>query len=313
MKKKLSLVILIIFVLGICTGLASAKGKPEDKEQGNKNKAEVKNNIKPYIDMENEWSREAVMEATILGFISGDDLLQFRPNQPLTKLEAIAMLLNAEGFQDEVDDYVLTEDEKDSFKKIPEWGQGYVAVALQEELILPGELQTFNPQQGIKRYELCIYLSRINGDTEIVPQSKKEFKDWADIPEEYREIVRTVHGRGLMNGDEQGNFSPNQIVKRCEMAVILGNLEDNVLHRFESSTIRGVIKAVSKPDHDGDYVIKVDTGAASLVKVDADDNTVIFFRGKEIEPEDIVIGSWAKIILKDDKAVLVRLSPNSDS
>jgi len=46
-----------------------------------------------------------------------------------------------------------------------------------------------------------------------------------------------------MNGNEEGKFCPNQIVKRCEMAVVIGNLEDNVLNHFKSSKVNGLIEA----------------------------------------------------------------------
>jgi len=124
----------------------------------------------------------------VLEFVSGDELSQFRPNQPLTKLEAIAMSLNAEGFQDDVDNYTLLDEEQTLLKKIPEWGKKYVAMALQEELILPYELQRFNPQQGINRYEVCTYLSRINGDTEVVPQRKRNLR----IGPRYQKIIEQL-------------------------------------------------------------------------------------------------------------------------
>jgi S-layer homology domain. len=311
MNKKLGMAVLVLFILGIWAGLACAQdnGRCKGQEANNqKNKFGIKNSIKEYADMHNEWSREAVMEATIFGFVNGDEYSHFKPNQPLTKLEAIAMLLNAEGFQDEVNNYNLSDEEEIMLKHIPDWGKNYVAVALQENLLLPDELDNFNPQQGIKRYEVCIYLSRINGDTDIVPQTKQEFKDWSEIPDEYRAIVNTVQCQGLMNGNDEGKFCPNQVVTRCEMAVILDNLEEKVLHRFDSSRIKGVIEEVTSPDIDGDYVITVNTGNSKSVEVDADTDTRIFLDGHEIEPSDIEAGSNVKIILKDDTAVMVKLT-----
>ncbi len=50
------------------------------------------------------------------------------------------------------------------------------------------------------------------------------FKDEASIPEWAREAVREAAERGLMLGDDEGNFNPNQPVTRAELAVVLARL-----------------------------------------------------------------------------------------
>lgn len=304
MRKRLSIAVLALFILGVCTGLASAQNNGKADSKGNGHKFSVKN--VDDTDMQGEWSREAVMEATALGYVSGDGNGMFRPNQPLTKLEAIVMLVKTKLGYDPAD-YDISDATTQVFqddkilKKIPEWAKIYVEAAYQAGIILPDELKTFNPQQGIKRYEVCIYLSRINGDTDVVPQTKKDFKDLADVPEEYRALVQGAHNRGLVNGD-QDKFFPNQIVKRCEMTVILGNLEDNVLHHFDSYT--GTVTDVSKGE-DGVYTITVDTDNKTI-DINADGDTKVFSNGDEINIEDI-LNSQVRIIAQDDNAILVRV------
>lgn len=321
MRKRLSIVILALFILGICTGVASAKdnGKSDTKSNGNKSKVTVKTSIKnanhKFKDMQNEWSREAVMEAAVLGFVNGDDKGNFNPNKPLTNLEAVVMLLNAEGV--DMEDYSLDEDTEEFFadekllKKIPDWGKKYLQIAYEEGMIQENELKNFNPNQGIKRYEVCLYLARITEDTDSIPQSKQEFKDWQEIPEQYREIVQNMRNLGLVNGDLNGKFSPNRVVKRCEMAVMLSSLEDNALNRFSDYKVRGSLELILTPDVDGNYTLIVNTGSKE-VNVEADEDTVVFVDGVEVENledlDDIEEGSRVKIIIKDDKAVLVRIT-----
>lgn len=312
-KKRLCIAILALFIMGICTGLASAKDNGKYQGKGNSNKFTVRNIDREYNDMHGEWSREAVMEATILGFVDGWDGA-FRPNQPLTHLEAIAMLVKTD-LGDDPEDYDIKDSTTEYFdnekilKKIPEWGKIYLEAAYQEGIILPEELKTFNPQQPIKRYEACIYLSRINGDTEIVPQTKGDFKDWSDIPEDYRAIVQSVHNKGLVNGD-QGKFFPNQILKRCEMTVILLNLEDNVLHRYDTYKVTGTLTDVSEADN-GKYTITVDTGK-KILKIDANEDTDVFYNGEDVDIEDIM-DKEVRVIVKDDIAVLIKVISDNDN
>jgi len=55
-------------------------------------------------------------------------------------------------------------------------------------------------------------------------------------------------------------------------------------------------------------VITIDTDETKMAEIDVDAYTIMFFEGKQIEPEDIVIGSQVKVIVKDNKAVLVRVT-----
>lgn len=323
MQKRLSIVILAMFILIMCTGVASAQGNGNKgfKGQGQGHKVATKAHIKggsfDFIDMEREWSREAVLEAKMLGFVNGDGKSRFNPNEPLTNLEAIVMLLNAEGV--DLEDYKLDKDTEKFFadnqkllKKIPDWGNKCVQIAYDKGIILEKELKTFNPNQGIKRYEICLYMARIAGDTENIPQNRQEFKDWQEIPKQYREVVGNMHKLRLVNGDLVGKFHPNRVLKRCEMAVMLGNLEDNVLHRFDHAKVTGTFEKALAPDRNGNYTVIVNNNSRD-VKIAADEDTIIFVDGRKADGlDDIEAGSSIRIIVKDDKAVLIRINTVAD-
>ena len=61
-------------------------------------------------------------------------------------------------------------------------------------------------------------------DFTVKEESAMEFKDRASIPEWAKEAVQTVSEKGLMIGDEEGNFRPRDPVTRAEMAMILSRL-----------------------------------------------------------------------------------------
>jgi hypothetical protein len=317
MRKRLSIAILAMFILVICAGVASAQGNGNKgfKGHGHPHKMATKAHIKgggfDFIDMEREWSREAVLEAKMLGFVNGDEKNRFNPNEPLTHLEAIIMLLNTEGV--DLEDYELDEDTEKFFadnqnllKKIPDWGKKCVQIAYDKGIVLEEELKTFNPNQGIKRYEICLYMARIADDTENLPRNLQEFKDWQEIPEQYRQVVGNMRKLRLVNGDLDGKFHPHRVLKRCEMAVMLGNLEDNVLHRFDQAKVIGTFEEASVPDRNGNYTVIVNNNSRDI-EVEADEDTIIFVDGRKVDDLDnITAGSRIRILVKDDKAVLIR-------
>ena len=90
--------------------------------------------------------------------------LTVRHNKPVTRLEAIVMLLNARGLNEEVKNYQLSEEEKVLLEKIPDWGKNYIALALERGVLLKNNIKIFNPDQGAKRYEVCQYVARLFGE-----------------------------------------------------------------------------------------------------------------------------------------------------
>lgn len=51
-----------------------------------------------------------------------------------------------------------------------------------------------------------------------------DYKDASTIPAWAKEAVEEVTAKGLMVGDEQGNFRPNEPVTRAELAMVLSRL-----------------------------------------------------------------------------------------
>ena len=61
-------------------------------------------------------------------------------------------------------------------------------------------------------------------DYQIQEGKEPMFKDQNSIPEWAEDAVESVAKKGLMVGDDQGNFRPNDPITRAEMAVILSRL-----------------------------------------------------------------------------------------
>ncbi|PKM77469.1 MAG: hypothetical protein CVU90_06375 [Firmicutes bacterium HGW-Firmicutes-15] len=82
-------------------------------------------------------------------------------NKPVTCLEAIVILLNAQGLNEEVKNYQLSEEQQVLLQKIPDWGRNHIALALERGVLLEKNMKIFNPHQGAKRYEVFQYMTRL--------------------------------------------------------------------------------------------------------------------------------------------------------
>lgn len=85
-------------------------------------------------------------------------------------------------------------------------------------------------QRGNTVIDPTVYLGIPNkigsyhSDNYHIQEKSMMFKDQNSIPDWAKEAVENAAKKGLMVGDDQGNFRPNDPITRAEMAVILSRL-----------------------------------------------------------------------------------------
>lgn len=103
------------------------------------------------------WARQAVAQALQLGIIGGFEDGSFRPNTPITRVEAAAMLARALKVQ--TYDGVTTDFSDD--KSIPLWAKGAVDAISRIGLIQGREGNRFEPEETATRAETVVVLVRL--------------------------------------------------------------------------------------------------------------------------------------------------------
>ncbi|MBQ7034266.1 MAG: peptidoglycan DD-metalloendopeptidase family protein [Clostridia bacterium] len=63
-----------------------------------------------------------------------------------------------------------------------------------------------------------------SNDFQIKEEKPMAYRDEASIPEWAKDAVKEATEKGLMKGDDEGNFRPNDPITRAEMAVLLSRL-----------------------------------------------------------------------------------------
>lgn len=316
MKKKLLVIVLSLSLMLLGgSSIVSANGNGNQKNSESKvNKSNrVVQNVKEFKDVQNDWSREEVMEAYAKGFVNGYDDFTFRPNSSVSKLETIVLIINALGLEEKAQDYDLSAEEETLLKRIPDWGKAYVALALQNGILMEEELSGFNPQQAAKRFEVCLYISRILGNDELtVDLNIDTFTDEETIPNDSKNAIHKMKKIGVISGYPDGTFQPMKAVKRNELITILNHLDDNYLQIFEQSTIKGTVEAIKAAD-DG-YTITVKLSSGDTVDVNTNNDTVMTYHGHSLTSLDNVGDSLkVKILLnQDEEAVFVRFMDADD-
>lgn len=278
-----------------------------------KHKVQVRNAVYEFNDVKYDWSREEVAAATVKGFVYGYEDFTFRPNAPVTNMETLVLILRAEGLEDEAQNYKLTAEQAALLKKIPDWGKNYVAVALENGILKQEELQTFNPQQGAKRYEVCMYMARVLEEgtvSDTVYNQDTIFIDEDQIPQVNRKDARLLWMNEIIKGYPDGSFNPMRVVKRNEICVMLNKLDENCLQASASLTVTGTIKEMKAIE--GGYAITVQNEKGETTVVNTNAQTKLFYEGTLISSIDLSKATNVKILVGQNKeAVLVRITDAS--
>ena len=258
-----------------------------------------------FSDVENDptvsWAKPYISEMAELGYIKGYEDGTFKPNNTITKTEALLLLSRMLGVNDDAyaDSVELAQDAYGSMlKKYSTNYSNEIAFLLYTGVLKTDDLDTYistsNKNTPLKRYEAAVLLTKLLGAEEDVQKNtfvSSSYADTVEIPDSARAYVEYVKGEGIMQGmgttvSGQPVFSPNTDVTRSQMAKMLCSLID-VLDR---SAETGVIASVDNFN---------DTFTVTVNSVDvmytAASNTRFKVDGKDIDLSALKAGMHVKI------------------
>ena len=167
---------------------------------------------------EGDWYYENVMRAVELGILSGRGDGTFGPNVNITRRDFAIMLAQSLGHDND-------EPATSPFKDVADSDYGVSSIAyLYEQGITVGDnAGNFNPTANITRQEAAIMLVKAFKATGT---SSELYKDDASIASWAKSFVYTAKASGLMKGDTNGSFRPNDTLTRAEAASAMVNAID---------------------------------------------------------------------------------------
>ncbi|KXG76124.1 S-layer homology domain-containing protein [Thermotalea metallivorans] len=236
MKKIISLILTmgLLFTMGIPSYAAEYKGFTPP---GLAKKGGLPPGIaKKFMDLDGfDWAREAIEKLAHKGIISGVAEGQFAPSRHVTKIEALAMIIRAMGWDDAADlslDLIKKGKKEDKIKdKLQDWTKGYMEVAREKGLIDEIDLAQQNFATPATRQEVAKYIIRALGLEEEAQQRMNEklrFKDTSAVQIGAVGYVYLIDAKDIMKGYPDGTFRPNQPVRRAEMASLVAILDEQL-------------------------------------------------------------------------------------
>lgn len=185
------------------------------------------------------WGARAIRQAQAQGFLSGFPDGSFRPNAPLTKVQAMVSLvngLNLEGGRSEV---LLAYRDR---AQVPSYAIDAVAAATQRNMVVGyPDPAILNPLSPISRAETTALVHQamvtIGATRPVVSPFILAAKDtspsFTDLPARHwaRDYIEPMVEAGWLSGFRDGTFRPDAPITRAQFATVLVNVFDPAIKR----------------------------------------------------------------------------------
>ncbi|WP_054956349.1 phosphodiester glycosidase family protein [Paenibacillus dakarensis] len=176
---------------------------------------------KKFTDVPAEhWASQVIQELSAKQFIKGINDHQFAPAKQVTRAEFAAMLVRVLGLKEEGSIQFSDVDSK-------AWYAGAVAAAAKAGIVSGMNSKEFAPDAVIKRQEMAAMVVRTYQSVAAqqgLQSNEIQFKDVKNSPLWVQESVQSAYDLGLVKGNSDNIFKPQDVTTRAESAQVIYNL-----------------------------------------------------------------------------------------
>ena len=175
------------------------------------------------------WGARAIRQAQTRGFISGFPDGSFRPNAPLTRVQAVVALVSGLALGDGHSESLLIYSDR---AQIPSYAIEPVAAATERKLVVsypdPFALRPLEPATRAETTALVYQALVAAGRAEdiaspFVPISQSAAPNFSDLSSHHwaRDFIDPLVKKGWLSGFRDGTFRPDDPMTRAQFAVLL--------------------------------------------------------------------------------------------
>ncbi len=193
------------------------------------------------------WGKDAIVKANRMGFIAGFPDVTFRPNDNLTRVQAVVSLASGLKLRD---GDATTLGYYTDRAQIPSYATDAVAIATEKRMVVNyPNVKELNPMREITRAEVAaiIYqglvvkgLATAITSSHIVVASDVKPKPLSDISGHWAEqFILGLYNQGAVGGYPDGTFKPDDKMTRAQYAALLTKALNPTAKR-EAATFKDV-------------------------------------------------------------------------
>lgn len=205
------------FSSGTSTSASGDVDSEENGTEGNAAETEDKSNVS-FNDVSDEhWAYTYITDLASRGIINGDENGSFNPEANISRAEFCAILSRCSDADISETESPFSDVDSDS------WYSGYVVWAYNQGIVNGMGEDIFAPEAPISRQDLSVMIMRYADKFNVsLPSSDEaELRDADTVSDYASDAVARLSGCGIINGDENGNFNPENSAARAEAAKII--------------------------------------------------------------------------------------------
>lgn len=259
------------------------------------------------------WAAESIGKMKSKNVLSGYEDGSFRPNQPVSRIEAVVTAVRLMGLEEQAK--AKPGDSKLHFKDASiidsnySWAKGYVIVALEQGLfdITEDQLQPNTPASRVWVAGLLVKALGLQKEALSQMTAVPDFKDAGDIPAGAVGYVNIAVQQGIVSGYPDETFKPNHNVTRAEMAALLVRTNDNLLEQSGAVTIKGAITSLSFDRNVTDNVYSSTYGSITVQSFNQDSFTykispdlAVPYNQRFIPASQLLVGDVVSLTVEND-------------
>lgn len=197
------------------------------------------------------WARPYINKMSQKNLISGYEDGTYRPDNDVTRQEALSLFARAMGSNDKENEEILeiAHDRYDSVIRNYglSWGTDEIAYLMYKGALKKTDLDTYlkdnEKNTPMARFEAAIIITKALGGEEKALADLGvvlNYTDAREVPSSAIQYVAYASEAGIMEGMGEGVFSPNTPVKRSQIAVMLSRTVDKTDYSFVKSTLEAI-------------------------------------------------------------------------
>jgi hypothetical protein len=313
MKKLLATALAFSLVMGMGTTAFAKDSRKNSKDEFNfdvqwnkgNHLGQVKLDFRDIRGKEFEWALRYIADLAARRVFEGYSDGSFRPQQTVTRIEAITAAVRVMGLRDKAESAAEMQTRL-NFKdaaQIPSWAVGYVAVAAENDLFSEYDTSV-KPNQPADRLwatTLLVKALKLQSEAEAKMNAKLPFADAADIPAGSVGYVEVAIEKGLVNGFEDNTFRPNQPVTRAQIAALLDRAGDQLPGSADGLVIGTVTAPVTN------NVLTVSSNGQTI-SLTLDPNAFIYRGGTRVSASALQVGDVVKTRAYNNSVIFVEVT-----
>ncbi|WP_077213503.1 S-layer homology domain-containing protein [Bacillus dakarensis] len=215
MKKALPGVLAATLTLSYGAAVSADGVQSENKQESS---------VVVFTDIENHWAQEAIERMAEHGVINGYPDSTFRPNDPVTQLQAVTIVMNV--LKQRSNDLLTDGDAYMGW--IPEYAKETVELALYNEIISWADIQPFG-ESATRMFVANLLANALDtNNNTAIDLGSLTFTDISDLSAIEKINLAVAVDNKLVTGHEDNTFRPNNSVTRAQMATFANRLFDKL-------------------------------------------------------------------------------------